>query len=195
MPYIIQTAKGFYRDYILGTFTHELEDAHVFADIVDAYDVWAALKRDKVANVRMLEQKQPIDDDLFELARKVVAQAEANAAINPTSNEIQVVIVEPMKKPFKKTIPNTLDAMKEIVGGYIENVTIGETKTGARIGCVVNEEGKLMGLPFNRRIIRFDDLAGTFFITAYNLEGDNVSLSDADCESLVRKFSTIEVYL
>jgi hypothetical protein len=100
-----------------------------------------------------------------------------------------------MKKPYKKTIPNHLDAMKEIVGGWIENVFIGETETGARIGMVVNEEGKLIGLPPNRAIRNFDILVGTFFITAYNLEGDNVSLTDKEAERFIRQFDALEVSL
>lgn len=195
MPnFIIKTSKGFYRESYLNNFVKSAENAHVFEDIVDAFDVLEALRKDQVKDLQMIELN-PVDDDLIDLARTIVREAEANAALNPSSKEIQVVIVEPMKKPFKKTIPNHLDAMHEIVDGYIENVFIGETKTGCRIGCVINEEGKLIGLPFNREIVNFDILVGSFFITAYNLEGDNVSLSDAECDVLIRKFSTNEVYL
>lgn len=195
MPnFIIKTEKGFYRDYILNTYVNDALDAHVFEDIVDAFDVLEVLRKDKVKDLQMIELN-PVDDELIDLARTIVREAEANAAQNPSSKEIQVVIVEPMKKPFKKTIHNHLDDMREIVDGYIENVFIGETKTGCRIGCVINEEGKLFGLPFNRKIVNFDILVGTFFITAYNLEGDNVNLTDAECDLLIRKFSTTEVYL
>lgn len=134
-------------------------------------------------------------DKLIHLAKQVVQEAEANAKANPTSNHIQVVVVEPMKKPYKKTISNNLDSMREIVGGWIENVFIGETDTGARLGIVLNEEGKLIGLPFNRKITGFDILVGTFFITAYNLQGDNVSLTDEQAECFIRQFQPMEVYL
>ena len=43
------------------------------------------------------------------------------------------------------TIPNTLKALQEAVGGYIE--TTPTCLSG--LVMVVNEEGKLMGLPFN----------------------------------------------
>lgn len=138
-------------------------------------------------------------DDLLMLAMKVVQEADANAAANPTSKEIQIVIVEPNKRPYKKMIPNTLAAMKEIVEGYIENLFIGETEKGARIGITLNEEGKLIGLPFNRRLIgsrgAFDVLVGNVFITAYNLQGDAISLNDDECEKLIKKFTTLEVYI
>jgi hypothetical protein len=135
---------------------------------------------------------------LIRLAAQVVEEAEANAAENPTSEEILVVIVEPMKKPYQKVIPNNLEAFKDIVGGWIENVTIGSTATGARISIVVNEEGKLIGLPYNRRIIGrggSDILVGTFFITAYNLEGDNVTLTEEQADKFIKRFAPLEVYL
>jgi hypothetical protein len=133
--------------------------------------------------------------ELIEIAKRVVEEAEANAEQNPTSNEIQIVIVEPDKKPYKAIINNGLDAFQKIVCGYIENVFIGRTKTGARLAIVLNEEGKLEQLPFNRHILGFDTLVGTFFITAYNLEGDNISLTDEEVKKYIRLFSPMEVYL
>jgi hypothetical protein len=135
------------------------------------------------------------DFELIELARKVVKAADENAAENPTSEHIQIVVVEPNRKPYRKDIQNTLEAMQDIVGGYIENVTIGDTRKGARIGLVVNEEGKLLDLPLNRRIVHFDILVGTFFITAYNLQGDNISLTNEECNHFIKRFSTMEVYI
>lgn len=136
-------------------------------------------------------------DDLLELAKKVVAEAEADAEKNPTSENIQIVIVEPMKKPYKKTIPNQLEEFQKIVGGWIEILTIGRTETGGAIAITLNEEGKLIGLPFNRRIISHgsDMLVGTFFVTAYNKQGDNISLTDDQAEKMIKRFSAMEVYL
>lgn len=139
------------------------------------------------------------NEDLLKLALQVVHEAARNARQNPTSDLIQIVVVEPFKKPYKKIIPNTLEAMRKIVGGHIENIFIGETKTGAKIGAVVNEEGKVINLPFNRRILgrykQIDIFVGTFFITAYNMEGDHVSLTDAECERYIKGFTSTEVYL
>jgi hypothetical protein len=135
------------------------------------------------------------NEELMELALHYVKAAEADSKVNPTSDSIQVVIVEPGKRPYKKTIPNTLEAMNQIVGGYIEIVNLGATESGARMAITLNEEGKLLGLPLNRRIMDFDILVGTFFITGYNMQGDNISLSDPDCEKLIRRFTPIEVYL
>ena len=57
---------------------------------------------------------------------------------------IQVIVKPPGELPEVRTIPNTLEALQEIVGGYIETVTV-ETDLVA----IVNEEGRLMGLPYN----------------------------------------------
>jgi hypothetical protein len=133
--------------------------------------------------------------ELIEIARKFVEEAEADAKRNPSSEKLQVVIVEPDKKPYKAIIDNSLEAFNKIVGGYIENLFIGRTQKGAKVGIVLNEEGKLIELPYNRHIVGLDILVGTFFITAYNLEGDNISLTDEEAEKYIRAFSPIEIYL
>ena len=134
--------------------------------------------------------------ELIRIAQTVVDKAEKNAAMNPTSEEIQVVIVEPNKKPYKKTIPNTLSAFNDIVGGYIEIVRMRQqTPNGAELIITVNEEGKLMNLPLNRSIVGFDMLVGTFFISAANMQGDNVSIDDTTAAKIIKQFSGVEVYL
>jgi hypothetical protein len=135
------------------------------------------------------------NEDLLKLAAEYVKAAEQDAAANPTTDEIQVVIVEPMTKPYKKMIKNDLAEFNKIVGGYIELVNIGRTESGSSVAITLNEEGKLKGLPFNRRIIDFDILVGTFFITAYNMQGDNVSLSNLECEKYIKRFTPLEVYV
>lgn len=134
-------------------------------------------------------------EELMEMALKFATEAARDAEINPTSDTLQIVVVEPLKKPYKKTIPNTLDAMSEIVGGYIEIVNMEKTQKGGRLAITLNEEGKLMGLPFNRKIMHFDILVGTFFITAYNMQGDNISLSDEECKKLITRFTPLEIYI
>lgn len=138
-------------------------------------------------------------DYLVGLAKQMYQEAEINAAKNPTTPTIQVVIVEPNKKPYKENIPNDLQAFNKIVGGYIENVFIGDTTTGKNIGLIVNEEGKILNLPYNRRIFGtsgyYDILVGTIIITAYNLQGDNISLTDQEAEKYIKHFSPFEVYI
>jgi hypothetical protein len=134
------------------------------------------------------------NDELFKMAKEYVEFAEKSAKENPSSDQIQVVVIEPMKKPYKKMIANELSAFNDIVEGYIENVFIGEKKS-KRFGIVINEEGKLKDLPVNRIIVGFDVLVGSMFITAYNYQGDNVSLTDAEADRFIRQFTPVEVYL
>ena len=47
--------------------------------------------------------------------------------------------------PIKRKHPFTLAELQEYVGGYIELITIGDRY------LVVNEEGRLMDLPFNEK--------------------------------------------
>jgi uncharacterized membrane-anchored protein len=198
MKFYVDTDKGFYRDFILGTFAATKEDAHVFETEEEAQKMAKALQEvDKVTGCEVVAEDEEMEK-LIDLAKKFVHEAEEDAAANPSSDEIQVVVVEPKKKPYKKIIKNDLENMKEIVGGWIENIFIGETETGARLGIVVNEEGKLQGLPYNRKIIGrggSDILMGNMFITAYNLQGDNVSLSEAMVEKVIKRFSTMDIYL
>jgi hypothetical protein len=124
----------------------------------------------------------------------ILHQEAENAAENPTTSEILVVIVDPGKAPYKLMIPNELNVFNTLVGGYIEIVTIryGFEKS---IAITLNEEGKLLNLPFNRRIVNFDVLVGTFFITAYNVYGNNISLTEAEAEFYIKRFLGTEVIL
>lgn len=142
--------------------------------------------------------KGKTNEELIKMALEYVQVAEKNAIENPSSDVIQVVVVEPMKNPYKRTIPNKLESMQELVGGYIEIIRIGNTETGGEIAITLNEEGKLINLPMNRIIIGkggSDVLVGTFFITGYNMQGDNISLNDEECEKLIKRFKGMEVYL
>jgi hypothetical protein len=140
-------------------------------------------------------QMEDRNQELIEIARKYVEEAEIDAERNPTSEQLQIVIVEPDKKPYKAIIDNELEAFNKIVGGYLELVPIGRTKKGAKIAIHLNEEGKIFNLPFNRSLVGFDILVGTFFITAFNLQGDYISLTNEEVEKYIRVFSPIEVYL
>ena len=84
--------------------------------------------------------------------------------------EITVLKVEPGKAPEEVTIPNTLEAMQQMVGGLIEIVYLDD------ICLVCNEEGKLMGLEGNRRVGR-DIISGTFFLTGDTDYGEFCSLT------------------
>ena len=82
---------------------------------------------------------------------------------------MKVLVVEPHKKPYEKDVEDTLESLQGIVGGLIEPIYFDEE------AIIVNEEGKINGLPFNRalrdenkRIL--DLLFGTFFICGLGKE-------------------------
>ena len=63
------------------------------------------------------------------------------------SDKIKVLVVEPTKPCEVREIPDTLEAMQQIVGGCIESVSF------EREAIICNENGKLLDLPFNRPLL------------------------------------------
>lgn len=63
------------------------------------------------------------------------------------SDIIKCLVKQPGKQLQLEAIPNTLHAFQEAVGGYIEAIPLRPD-----LVMIVNEEGKLQGLPYNFRI-------------------------------------------
>lgn len=95
---------------------------------------------------------------------------------------IKVLKVAPSQAPERITMPNTLEAFQEAVGGYIETVGL-----DANAVLVCNEEGKLSGLPANRQV-GGDTIAGTFLIVGAE-DSEFCSLSDADAAHYEERFA------
>ena len=98
---------------------------------------------------------------------------------------IQFLKIEPGKAPEAVTIPNTLKAMQQMVGGYIEVIPLDD------VCLVCNEEGKLMGLPGSRRL-GDDIIAGTFFLSGDTPDGDFCSLMPEQIDRWGRHFAQPE---
>ena len=60
---------------------------------------------------------------------------------------MKAILKNPGKQPQIIDIDNTLEALQEAVGGYIETITVA---TDACIVC--NESGRLLNLPFNCKL-------------------------------------------
>ena len=73
---------------------------------------------------------------------------------------IRVLVVEPNKLPYEKVIPNRLKDKQNLVGGLIEYTRVDNDENSL---VICNEEGKILGLEWNREI-GDDIIAGTFFI-------------------------------
>lgn len=102
---------------------------------------------------------------------------------NGRMETINVLKVEPGKVPERIDLPNTLEAMQQLVGGYIESVWLGD---GVCLIC--NEEGKLSNLEPNRRVGN-DIIAGTFFLAGDDESGDFVSLNEKQFEFYEKQFA------
>ena len=93
---------------------------------------------------------------------------------------MKVLVIEPHKKPYTQEVEHTLGNLQRIVGGLIEPIYLDD------VAIVVNEEGKINGLPFNRamrdenkrildllcvrsgQIVHFDSLRGEDRKPLYN---------------------------
>ena len=107
------------------------------------------------------------------------------------TEKIEILVVEPMIKPYKAVIDNTLDAMQKIVGGYIEPIYLDD------VAVVVNEEGKINGSPLNRSLYdngeRFDIAAGTFFVCGLGEENFD-SLTPEQQKKYAEEFYPAEIF-
>lgn len=94
----------------------------------------------------------------------------------------KVVVIEPGKKAEVREITKlSLRVMQDIVGGMIECVPLGGNKL-----LVVNEEGKLDGLPLNF-IWHNDQIVGTVLVCRER-GADMVGLNDKDIEEVMGVF-------
>ena len=89
------------------------------------------------------------------------------------SEKINVLLIEPGKYPKQIEIEDTLEAMQETVGGYIEEYMPFDDE----VAIVCNEEGKMNGAELNRAIYSddkeiLDIIAGKFFIAYAPIESE-----------------------
>lgn len=64
---------------------------------------------------------------------------------------MRVIAKAPNEAPIILEMENTLEALQEAVGGYIETITF------ASDACIIcNEEGHLKGMPFNCKLLGID---------------------------------------
>ncbi len=107
-----------------------------------------------------------------------------------SENEIRVLYVQPGKYPEERTIPNTLRALQELVGGDIECCRPWRDSV-----CVIcNDSGKIDGLPPNRLYGHTDFLAGSFVVCGNGGE-DFISLTDRQAFLYERLYHNPVVFL
>ena len=109
--------------------------------------------------------------------------------------EITVLVVEPGKVPYFKTIPNTLEAKQKEVGGYIQAIY----PFAERVAILSDEEEKFKNYPMNRLLRNdvwelFEVLVGTFLIVGLSSCGF-ASLSEEDRKTFFKRFQKPETFI
>ena len=114
-------------------------------------------------------------------------------AISKTEKEkksMDVLIVELEKAPRMASITGDLNSLQQVVGGYIEAVYPYDDP----VAIICHEEGKLIGLPLNRKLEDYDIIAGTFIVCGLG-EEDFDSLSPELAEKYREKFADPEIFM
>ncbi len=117
------------------------------------------------------------------------------AAPETAKETMTVLLVEPCKYPQQVEIGTDLENLQKAVGGYIE-VTY---PFDENVGLVMNEEGKLEGLPLNRAL-RDDDgqiydvVAGSFLVVGLTEESFG-SLTPEQMQKFEQQFHQPEVFV
>ena len=110
---------------------------------------------------------------------------------------MQVIVVEPKKKPMVQDIDAGLESMQKIVGGSIEAIYPFDEP----VALICNEEGKLLDLPLNRALRDdvgnvYDIISGTFFLCAAPPDSDRFAgLTDQQVKMYMERFDMPEMFL
>lgn len=100
-------------------------------------------------------------------------------------NKIKVYVKMPGQDPEPWLIDNTLEALQEIVGGYIETVTATRD-----LVIICNEEGRLLGLPYNCRIRGYDFVGPIIYAGVQGDEFADVPAYGIDVEAWHKEVET-----
>lgn len=147
---------GYLEEMVRGVNETEVSPAERLSDNVYHYDREAHI----FENARTFEAREAAKEEILtdESFDKVVEEALARETI-------KVLLVEPEERPRVVEIGTELEDLQHAVGGDIEVVYPFED----RVGLIVNEEGKLIGLPLNRALRDennevYDIIAGSFLV-------------------------------
>ena len=110
---------------------------------------------------------------------------------------IEILVIEPEKRPYRKSIEANLDTMQSLVGGMIQAIYPFEEP----VALITNDEGKLLGLPLNRALTDaqgqvYDIIAGTFFLCGAPADSEDfVGLNTMQLQYYTQLFGHIETFL
>ena len=131
----------------------------------------------------------------FESRVAEAAVAYETAAPEAAKETMTVLLVEPNQHPRPVEIGTELEDLQGAVGGYIEVVYPFDEP----VGLVMNEEGKLDGLPLNRALRDengeiYDVVAGSFLVVGLTDENFG-SLTPDQMKTFEEKFHSPEVFV
>lgn len=106
---------------------------------------------------------------------------------------MKVLVVEPLKEPYRKTISGDLRSLQKEVGGLIDATYPFEDM----VAIVLNDEGKLNGMMPNRGLYNdkgklYDIISGPFLVTGLR-DGEFVSLNEELSAKYMEKYQVPEM--
>lgn len=166
----------------------EVSAADFLSDSVYHYD----------SEARVFEKATTFESRVAEaaVAYETAAPEMGGAETATTTKEtMTVLLVEPEKYPRPVEIGTDLEDLQKTVGGYIE-VTY---PFDENVGLVMNEEGKLEGLPLNRALRDdegqiYDVVAGSFLVVGLTEESFG-SLTPDQMQKFEQQFHQPEVFI
>ena len=110
-------------------------------------------------------------------------------------SDMNVLLVQPESYPKAVTIGSDLESLQAAVGGSIEAVYPFEDN----VGLIMNEEGKIEGLPLNRALRDdqgelYDIISGDFLVVGLT-EDDFGSLSPEQMDKFEKLFHQPECFM
>lgn len=94
-------------------------------------------------------------------------------------SKISVIIKRPGEKAHRTNISSTLENLQKTVGGYIETVTISSDSC-----FICNENGRLLGLPYNFSFTGVDFVGTVILIGVKGDEFADIPISFKDAKRL-----------
>lgn len=95
---------------------------------------------------------------------------------------MKAIVKEVGERPRIEEVENELATFQGLVGGYIEVLSMGDG-----VGLIVNEEGKLIGLPVNFGL-GYDTINGTAVFVAFGNDGEFKDLTDLQIDTIMSSF-------
>ncbi len=156
--------------------------------------VTAASKEDAEEKVRQgyFNSEYVLDADNF---TAVNFRSDDGREVTRPDKMLDVLLVKPGEYPQSVQIGGELEDLQAAVGGYIQEVYIGDENAG----ILCSEEGKLNGSPLNRALRDddgqvYDTIAGDFLIVGLG-EEDFISLSPEQMKEYEQKFHQPETFV